>query len=170
MLTLHRRPPAPFQVDGNFGGPAGLAEALPQSHEYIKKASNCSSPPLGWNGTSSAQTLKPAYWGDLSQTPLIRLLPALPMQWASNGGGSVTGLRARGGFEVDIAWDSSAMLSKATIKSLNGGAAWVTLGGTPITAAENGTGSAIQVQDAGSGTFVLLNSVKGKSYSVTLAA
>ena len=91
----------PFQIDGNFGGAAGIAEMLMQSR-------------LGSFTEASSRTLKPE----------IELLPALPKAWPT---GSVKGLRARGGFEVDVTWKDGRLV-EAAIRSLQGGSAQLRYG------------------------------------------
>lgn len=99
MLDAH----PPFQIDGNFGGTSGIDEMLLQSTQRYKDA---------------ALPNEDLY--------VIDLLPALPSAWPS---GSMHGLRARGGFEVDMDW-SDGSLSTAVIRSVGGSKARVRYGST----------------------------------------
>lgn len=58
----------------------------------------------------------------------INLLPALPKDWST---GSVSGLRARGGFELDMTWENNKLLF-VTIHNINGGSCMVRYGNKTI--------------------------------------
>lgn len=72
----------PFQIDGNFGGSAGVIEMLLQSHQNR-----------------------------------IDLLPALPDAWPT---GAVSGICARGGYEIAMDW-SEGKLNNVTVLAKSGG-------------------------------------------------
>ena len=76
----------PFQIDGNFGGTAGVCEMLMQS------------------------TLK-------NNQAVIELMPAVPEAWKE---GHVSGLCARGGYEVSFEW-KDGYVRNCTIKAKKAG-------------------------------------------------
>lgn len=97
----------PFQIDGNFGGTAGITEMLLQSH-------------AGY----------------------IHLLPALPDNWQS---GSIKGVRARGGFTIDMEWKESRIT-------------WLS-----VTSHSGGT---CRIREATSPHEEVIETEKGKTYQV----
>jgi len=103
----------PFQMDGNFGYTAGVAEMLLQSQ--IKEGNHY----------------------------ILQLLPALPDAWKN---GEVAGLRARGGFVVDMKWKNGKLFA-CKVKSL--------------------LGSNLNVNY--SGKSVQMSTISGNSYQIDIA-
>lgn len=84
-LSMYAALNQPFQIDANFGLAGAVLSMLVVDL------------PLPYQGGSRVRT--------------VVLGPAIPVAW---GGGSVAGLRIRGGISVDFAWDRNGIVTKAT--------------------------------------------------------
>lgn len=115
----------PFQIDGNFGGTAGIAEMLLQSHSGI-----------------------------------LNILPALPDAWKQ---GSAQGLRARGGYTVDLEW-AEGELTGCRIHASKSGTCRIVCArpGKPLHIAADG----LTVASRTDGTVTEFEAVAGNAYTL----
>lgn len=84
----------PMQIDGNFGGCAGVLEMLVQSHEVEESVDG----------------------GGRGRRRVVRLLPACPSEWLRYGG-MLEGAKARGGAEVSFAWRDGGLVGRVVVRS-----------------------------------------------------
>jgi alpha-L-fucosidase 2 len=120
-----------FQIDGNFGTTAGMAELLLQSHDNE-----------------------------------IALLPALPKAWPT---GSVEGLRARGGLEVDIAWSQGRLLSAQILALQTRTHPFRLPTGHRVSRVSDGEGRTLQVTPGTTAETFSLSVTQGRRYQLVFA-
>jgi alpha-L-fucosidase 2 len=113
----------PFQIDGNFGGTAGITEMLLQSHA-----------------------------GE------IALLPALPKAWKE---GSIKGICARGGFELNIDWKDNKLFSAHIYSKVGNSCKLHTA--VPVKVLD---GEKVVFLNDEKSTTIEFNTEKGKTYNV----
>ncbi len=113
----------PFQIDGNFGCTAGIAEMLLQSHDGA-----------------------------------VHVLPALPAQWPQ---GEVSGLKARGGFELAFNWRQGEVETLKVESTLGGNLrlrSYTPLQGAGLMPVSGGSGNPNWYFRKGAKTPILVNS------------
>jgi len=120
-----------FQIDGNFGATAGMAELLLQSHDNE-----------------------------------IALLPALPHAWAT---GSVEGLRARGGLEVDLAWSQGRLVSAQVLALQTRTHPFRLPSGHKLSHVSDGEGRAQEVTPGATAETFSLSVTQGRRYHLIFA-
>jgi alpha-L-fucosidase 2 len=133
LSTLHNlfdvcgiKPTSYYQIDGNFGGTAGIMEMLLQSHGGV-----------------------------------VRFLPALPAAWAN---GSFRGLRARGGLEIDLAWQNGKPVHARLAASLDREQHLASPSGVKIASIRTGLQKVDFVESADG--VVAFDAKRGQSYSI----
>jgi alpha-L-fucosidase 2 len=97
-----------------------------------------------------------------SHAGYIHLLPALPDAWEK---GSVTGLRARGGFEIDLLWEDQHLV-RAVIKSLCGNRCRARAEGNFVVQSDGDD----VVQQRESGNMIEFETTRDKAYFLTPAS